>query len=293
MTGLKVNLNINGAIEASRAAFEEFGPKKFARAIQFNLNRVVIEGVNTFRRTMPAELRHATPFTLKAVRYELDKTALNNVASLDKIVSAAFVMPLQTTWLKYALGEEKRPASDVGIKGYFPNERQIYLPNEAGLRTQGIKPNAKGNYKASDMRLIGRAMARNYSRGDGGRWGVFEIRKGASDPAKLGVGVHARPPAGPGDADQRAHPGQRPDAQADAPKTRFTAAGGRQVTVSRVVNLDTPRLLFPTQPDATYKPVLTPSWEEAFQAAAAKMPKYLEEEIIDKLDHALAKARRR
>ncbi|MGW9821928.1 hypothetical protein ACUXK4_004517 [Methylorubrum extorquens] len=295
MTGLAVDIRVREAVEAVQGAFEEFGERAFARAVQYSLNRVVIEGVNRFRDRMPIELRHATPFTLKAVRYELDKSRLSAVSNLDDIASAAFVLPLQSTWLKYALGEERRPGGDVGIEAYFPNEHQIYLPNEDGLQASfGVRPNAAGNYKAADMRLIGRALAAGYDRNTsyGGRWGAFEIKRGDRDAARLGVGVHARPPRGLAIHGRERLKDKMRRGKAVAPRTQFTAAGGRQVDVPTVVNMDRPRLLFLTQPDATYKPELTPSWEDEMKRAAFRIGDYLEEELIEKMEHAIAKGRK-
>lgn len=295
MTGLAVDIKVREAVEAVQGAFEEFGERAFARAVQYSLNRVVIEGVNRFRERMPIELRHANSFTLKAVRYELDKTRLSAVSNLDDIVSAAFVQPLQSTWLKYALGEERRPGGDVGIEAYFPNQGQIYLPNQDGLKASfGIRPNGAGNYRSSDMRIIGRALAAGYERntGYGGRWGAFEIKRGDRDAARLGVGVHARPPRGLAIHGRERLKGKMRRGQAEAPRTQFTAAGGRQVDVPKVVNMDRPRLLFLTQPDATYKPLLTPSWEDEMQRAASRIGDYMEEELIKKMEHAITKGRR-
>jgi hypothetical protein len=75
-------------------------------------------------------------------------------------------------WLKYAFGEERRPGGDVGIEGFFPNRNQVYLPNVSGLATQGIRPNASGSFKASDMRMLGKALGDGNQRNTeyGGRW---------------------------------------------------------------------------------------------------------------------------
>lgn len=295
MSGLAVDIKVREAVEAVQGAFEEFGERAFARADQFCLNRVVVEGVNTFRRDMPVELKHANQFTLRAVRYELDRSGLSAVSNLDDIVSAAFVLPLQSTWLKYALAETRRPGGDVGIEAYFPNQGQLYIPNEDGLKASfGIRPNAAGNFRGADMRIVGRALAAAYDRNTayGGRWGAFEIKRGDRDAARLGPGIHARPPRGLAIHGRERVKDRVRRGRAEAPRTQFTAAGGRQVDVPKVVDMDRPRLLFLTQPDATYKPVLTPSWEKAMQRAASRMGDYLEEELIDKLEHAVAKGRR-
>ncbi|AWV14815.1 hypothetical protein A3862_04275 [Methylobacterium sp. XJLW] len=295
MTGLAVDIRVREAVEAVQDAFTEFGEKAFARAVQYSLNRVTVEATNRFRERMPIELRHANAFTLKAVRYELDKTRLSAVSNLDDIVSAVFLQPLQSTWMKYAFGETHRPGGDVGIEAFMPNQSQIYIPNEDGLRASfGIRPNGAGNYRSSDMRIIGRALAAGYERntGYGGKWGAFEIKHGDRDAARLGVGVHARPPRGLAINGRERLKSKMRRGQASAPRTQFTAAGGRQVDVPKVVNMDRPRLLFLTQPDATYKPLLTPSWEDEMQRAASRIGDYMEEELVNKLEHAVAKGRK-
>lgn len=48
--------------------------------------------------------------------------------------------------------------------------------------------------------------------------------------------------------------------KAEAPRTQFTAAGGRQVDAPKVVNLDVPRMVFVTKQEGVdYRAYLTPS----------------------------------
>lgn len=246
---------------------------------------MVVDGVNRFRREMPIALRHANAFTLRGVRYDLDRQRLANVDSVDDVKAAAVIQPLQSVWLKYAFGEERRPGGDVGIEAFFPNHDQVYLPVASGLATQGIRPNASGNYRASDMRMLGKAMAAGYQRNTeyGGRWGLFEIKVGARDPARLGVGVHARPPRALAMQSRERLKRKVRDGKAKAPFTTFQRRDGTPVTVPRVVDEDIPRLLFRTRPDATYRPTLTPSWETSLTKAAESMGDYFLSELADKM----------
>lgn len=164
MAGMQVDIKVGDAVAAAKDRFEFLASTAFPRAVQYSLNRVVIDGVVRFRKEMPIALRHANAFTRKAVRYDLDRRQLSRVTSVDDVKAAAFILPLQSVWLKYAFGEERRPGGDVGIAAFFPNHNQVYLPNVAGLATQGIRPNASGNFKASDMRMLGKILVDGYQR---------------------------------------------------------------------------------------------------------------------------------
>lgn len=295
MAGLVFDLGVKEAVDAVRGAFEEFGERALPRAVQYSLNKVVLDGVSRFRRDeMPVALRHMNSFTRDGVRYELDRRALDQVKSVDDVVTAAFIQPLQSVWLKCALGEETRRGGDVGTEAYFPNRDQIYLPNEGGLGAIGIRPNGAGNYKGSDIRMIGRAMAQGYRTTGGARFGgIFEIKSGDRDPARRGVGIHARPMRGLAVQQRERVKSKVRSGKMAAPTTTFTRRSGQSVTVPKVVNLGVPQLLFVTRPEGHYKPVLTPGWERAMTTAASRMGQILEDELVNKMEHALTKARRR
>ena len=86
---------------------------------------------------------------------------------------------------------------DVGIEGFFADQSKLYLPVESGLREAGIRPNAKGQFKGRDIKRIAGAITSGYRTTGGARFaGVFEIKPGEPDPARLGVGIHSRPMRG-------------------------------------------------------------------------------------------------
>ncbi|WP_375462981.1 hypothetical protein [uncultured Methylobacterium sp.] len=79
MAGFNVQLNVADAVENARTMFAGF-ERAFPRAVQFALNRVVVDGVKRFRDDeMPAGLRHMSAFTRQGVRYKLDRSRLDCV----------------------------------------------------------------------------------------------------------------------------------------------------------------------------------------------------------------------
>lgn len=107
MAGLAFDLGVKEAVYALKEAFAEFEERALPRAVQYSLNKVVVDGVNRFRRDeMPVALRHMNSFTRDGVRYDLDRRAIDQVKLVNDVVSAAFIQPLQSVWLKYASGEE-------------------------------------------------------------------------------------------------------------------------------------------------------------------------------------------
>lgn len=294
MAGLAFDLNVRDAVDAVQSAFEEFGERAFPRAVQFALNRVTIDAVNRFRDDeMPAGLRHMTAFTKAGVRYELDKSRLDSVTSVDGVVSAAFILPMQSVWLKYALGEETRFGGDVGIEGYFPDKSQIYLPVESGLEAVGIRPRGGGTYKGADIKMIGRSLAKGIRVSGGARFGgSFEIKAGDRDPARLGVGIHARPMRGLAVQSREKVRAKVRSGKMASPRTQFVNGRGRQVDVPKVVNLGVPQLMFLTRPEGHYKAPLSPRWEATMQRSADKIGDYLERELVDKMEHAIKRGRR-
>lgn len=107
---------------------------------------------------------------------------------------------------------------------------------------------------------------------------------GARDPARLGVGVHARPPRALAMQSRERLKRKVRKGKATAPTTQFNRRDGTPVTVPRVVNEDVPRLLFRTQPDATYRPTLTPSWVTSLSKSAESMGDYLLTELANGME---------
>lgn len=292
MAGLSYNLGVREAAEAMRDAFESLGGN-FRRTMQFAVNKIVIQATNDFRQNeMPGALRHMNRFTQQGVRYELDRSRLSSVQDVDDLKGAAFILPMQSVWLKYALGEEIRVGGDVGIENYFLDASQIYLPMDTGLGHIGVKPNAQGNYKGADLKILGRAITIGYRTTGGARFnGLFEIKQGEPNPARLGIGIHVRPMRGVAVQSRERIKAKVRAGKMTAPRTQFTADGGRRVDVPRVVNLGVPQLLFLTRPEAHYQPVLTPGWERTMSKTADDFADNLEAEWLEKLDHNLARGK--
>lgn len=119
-SGMNVRLAAGDSVMRLKDAFDTFGPRSFGRAVQFSLNQAAILARNAIRdEVLPNDLRTANRFTRDGIRYELDRSRLDTVASVDDARSAVFIMPMQSAYLKYSLGERTRLPGDVGIEGWF------------------------------------------------------------------------------------------------------------------------------------------------------------------------------
>ena len=324
MAGLNVDIDIGSKLTALAGAWTEFTDAQFARAVQFSLTGVGIDAVNKWRRVAPSVMDRPTKFTVDAVRYEVDKALLNSIQTVDQASARIFVRDQASPYMKYGFGYQHRAPGDVGIEGWFADQGQIYLPSAQGLaKAEGMHPYANGNYSGRQVNEIAAKLAAGYQRNTAittkgsASWGVFEINRGQPDPAHLGVGIHARPPRTV-EMQARVRQRQRADRTRFAEtvdskgrktskkdrrnwvnrysllgqtRTEFTAAGGRQVNVTKVVNQDTPRLLFVTKQEGVeYRPVLTPSWQEVMDQAAETLADLMANELADKMEHLTRKA---
>lgn len=156
-----------------------------------------------------------------------------------------------------------------------------------------------GKLPGREARRIARLAAAGYDRNTaggtkgGGTWGAFEIKPGEGSRQGgyyMGPGIYARPPRVVASVGRKRLAKAIKAGKATAPTTTFNRRNGQSVTVPKVVNADTPRLLFLSTPKAEYQPVATPSWERSMEAAASTMADRLAKELADRLDH---KARRR
>jgi hypothetical protein len=91
VAGFQVDIKVADAVEAARGRFTYLASSAFPQTVQFSLNRVVLDGVNKFRKALPIALRHHNEYTLKAVGYELDRQRLATVDRLDDMKSAAYI----------------------------------------------------------------------------------------------------------------------------------------------------------------------------------------------------------
>lgn len=294
MAGLNVKLDLGPKVEAIAAGWTEFTERQFSRSLQFSLTGVGIDAVNRWRRAAPGVMDHPTPWILNGVRYEVDRSRLSSVETVDQAFAVVSVLPEQSTVMKYGFGEGHRAPGDVGIEGWFDNQRQIYLPVQSGLeKGAGIRPNAFGNYSGRQVKALAQQLAMGYQRNvtASSRWRPFEIRRGDPDPARLGVGIHMAPPRGREDEHRERRKRKIRAGKASARTTEFQDASGRDVVVPKVVNLDRPRMAFVTRQEGVeYEPYLTPSWEECMEAAAETLADRMAIELADKLEHAAKKA---
>lgn len=300
-----VRVDVAGAVREAQRAFESFGLDRFPRAVQFSLTGTVMDGVNRWRRSIDTTFDHPNKATRNGVRYTVGKDLLGKITSVGEASAAVFVLPLQSTWLKYSLGTgtNTRLPGDVGVEAYFADQATLKIPNSAAISYTGLgHPGAGEKVPSRDVKTIARLAARGYQRNNGSpgmtagsaRWGVFEVKPG--DKALNGwthvPGIWARPPRVVAAVGREQTARVIKAGRMAAPTTEFTRRDGTQVTVPKVVNNDVPRLLFLSAPQAQLQPKATPSWERATTDAAATMPERLAKELTDRLEHAAWKGRR-
>lgn len=315
MAGFGVTVDLARAVRDAQKEFEAFALDRFPRAVQFALTGVAIDATNRFRDRVPEIFHGPNKLTRDALRYTVDKDLLGKVQSVDEAKADVFVLPLQSSWLKYAFGdgENVRQPGDVGIEAYFGDQNSIRVPVGQNLSsTFGIRTRGKDKIAGSDARRIAAMAAAGYKSsgnfGPGG-WGVFEVRPGDKAMGRgfiTGAGIYARPPrAVVTEARSRVRDKldrtrvRKKDRRnienryslTTAPTTSFTAAGGRQVEVPKVVNQGVPRMLFLSTGVARYKPVAQGAWLDAMTKAAETLPDRLAHELADRLSHKASKGR--
>lgn len=317
MAGLAVKVDLAGAVREAQAEFERFGLERFPRAVQFALTGVAIEATNRFREDIPNVWHAPSRATRDALRYVVDKDLLGKVVSVGEAKAAVFVQDMQSTWLKFSFGEgpQRREPGDVGIEAYFGDQASIRIPVNSNIKHTGFgNPGASGKLPSRDARRVAELAAAGYTRNTFGStkgsatWGVFEVKPGDAAMNRgfiTGPGIYARPPRGVEDRvrvrvkdkmDRRPRGKDRRNWEnryslLSAPTTTFTRGDGSSVTVPKVVNLDTPRMLFLSTPQAEYQPAAEESWTREMLKAAESMGDRLAAELADRLDH-LARKRR-
>lgn len=297
MTGFAVKIDIEDAARQAAAAFAEFGLKGLPRAIQFSLTGVAIDGVNRWREAIDggAVYRNPRRVTRNAVRYVVDKDMLARVTSVGEARAEVFVQDKQSVWMKFGFGEGANThlPGDVGIEAWFGDQQSIRVPVGSNVAHAGLgRVNAAGEVAGRDVRAIAAAAAAGYKRNTkggtraGGSWGVFEVKPGdtrALNGYCYRPGIWARPPRIVAAEGRKKLKRKIAAGTAAAPTTEFTRRNGTEVSVPKVVNNDTPRLLFLQTPQATYQPVATPSWQDAMDKAAKTFPDRMAAELADKL----------
>ena len=122
MAGLNTNVDIGSKLSALADAWDEFSDRDFARAVQFSLTGVGIDAVNRWRRAAPSLFDRPTNWTLKGVRYDVDRATLASIQTADEASARVYVLPDQSSVLKFGFGESHR---HVGIEAWFSSQDKI------------------------------------------------------------------------------------------------------------------------------------------------------------------------
>lgn len=64
-----------------------------------------MDGVNRWRRAVDTTFDHPNKATRDAFRYTVDRDLLNKVTTVGEASAPVFVLPLQSIWMKYTLGD--------------------------------------------------------------------------------------------------------------------------------------------------------------------------------------------
>ncbi|KZC01410.1 hypothetical protein ABID82_004246 [Methylobacterium sp. PvP062] len=304
MPGFNVKLDLEKAVRDAAEAFETLGSGgAFARAVAYSLNGVVMDGVGRFRDHMPQIWKYANAFTKRGLWYDIDPNLLDRIQNAGEASASVLILPQQSIWLKYSFGEgpNVREPGDVGIEAWFGDQTTVKIPVVQNIQhTVGGHILPGGKLAPEDARRIAQLAAAGYSRNTSmstrgsASWGAFELKDGdpqANRSFYRGPGIYARPPRGRADQARKRTVKAMKEGRRGKPTTQFQDASGRNRTVPKVVNLDTPRLLFLSKPDATYESVATPSWDADMKAAAETMSDRMMVELAKQIDHALGKIR--
>ena len=254
------------------------GEAKYRRAAGWAVDEVAKHAVLGIRQQFHKHLKSNTPWTESAIKYKRSSAAgLNAIeagTNVDGLFSAVYVMPRQSTYLKYLFGvqDNTRLPGDVGLA-----QDKILIPFWQNITlTQGVQPTQYGGVPRGFLARLSREVAGTKAKArasTASRWGVY---KGAITlHGQPRLAYIARPPRVP---------------TGDVQQIFSNRRGGRVVTVGRKMkDIDHPRVLFLAVDRATYKPIVEKPWEEACQAAAARIPEIMAAQLADNLAHAAAK----
>ena len=88
-----------------------------------------MDGVNRWRRSVDTTFSHPNRLTRDAVRYTVDRDLIGKVTTVCEASAAVFVLPLQSTWMKYSFGDgmQTRLPGDVGVDAYFADQTTLKI----------------------------------------------------------------------------------------------------------------------------------------------------------------------
>jgi hypothetical protein len=273
---VRIAADVAGPIMDWRGRFvSTMGEAKYRRAAGWAVDEVAKHAVVGIRQQFHKHLKRNTPWTQSAIKYKRSSAAgLNAIEAGTNsagLFSAVYVMPKQSTYLKYLFGlqDNTRLPGDVGMA-----QDQILIPWWDNIKlTQGVQPTQYGGVPRGFLARLSREVAGTKAKArasTASRWGVYKGTITLHGQPRLTY--IARAPRVPTGETQQIFSNRR---------------GGRVVTVDRKMrDIDHPRILFLAIDRATYKPILECPREEAYEAAAARIPQLMAAQPADDLAHA-------
>ncbi|GJD87258.1 hypothetical protein BHAOGJBA_0758 [Methylobacterium hispanicum] len=270
---VEIAADVAPSIEAWRDRFvSTVGIAKYRRAAGWAVDEVAKHAVLGIREQFHKHLKSNTPWTQSAIKYQRSTAGgLNAIeqGKADGLFSAVYVMPKQSTYLKYLFGlqDNTRLPGDVGLA-----QRHLLIPWWDNIKlTQGVQPTRFGGVPTGFLaRLAREAQGTKAPKrsGTSSRWGVYFGEITLHGQKRLAY--VARPPR-VATSESMYIPGRD---------------GGMRLVGRRMRDIDHPRVLFLAVDRATYKPILEQPWQEACEAAAARIPQIVAEQLADNLFHA-------
>ncbi|SFE90851.1 hypothetical protein [Methylobacterium sp. yr596] len=274
---VEISADVMPQIEAWRDRFvSSVGIAKYRRAAGWAVDEVAKHAVVNVRKEFHKHLKSQTPWTESAIKYQRSSPGgLNAIeqGKADGLFSAVYVMPKQSVYLKYLFGlqDNTRLPGDVGLA-----QRHILIPWWQNITlTQGVQPTRCGGVPTGFLaRLAREAQGTKAPKrsGTASRWGVYFGEITLHGQKRLAY--VARPPR-VATSESMYVPGRD---------------GGMRRIGRRMRDIDHPRVLFLAVDRATYRPILEKPWQEACEAAAARIPQIMAEQLADNLAHAAKKA---
>jgi hypothetical protein len=145
-----MSIDLSGVADM-RQRFEAYGAKAFPRAVQYSLNKVAEAASVNFRQALPKALDTPVPFTSRGISF---RRARLSEAKLDNLQSAMTVLPVQSTYLKYVLGDgpNTRRPGDVGLA-----RKHVWLPSTENIqKTMGIRSKGGALPAGAAARILAR-----------------------------------------------------------------------------------------------------------------------------------------
>lgn len=284
-----LTVDIAPAIEAWRDKFvAAVGIKKYRRAAGWAVDETAKAAVVGIRSQFNKHLKRQVPWTKSAVTYaRAEKAGMKAIeeGTRSEIFAQVYVQPKQSVYLKYLFGmaANTRMPGDVGLA-----QGHILLPWWDNITvTQGVRPTRYGGVPTGFLARLSREVQGTRApkrSGTQSRWGVYfgEITlHGQKRMAYI-----ARPPRVPV-TDRDVVDGRKGATALD--QTIVTKNGEVRRIGRKLRDVDHPRILFLAVDRATYKPKLEQPWREACEAAAARIPAIMADQLADNIRHRNAK----